>query len=99
MKRPLRLALLTSVGVLAMCGCSSMVGGVVDDAIGQAKARLVEEFHDIVHKAAENRPEPVMPEPGAPWIEYAVYGLTVLGGSVLVLVDRRWFHNRVARRT
>ena len=99
MKRSVKLTLLTSVGVLALCGCSAMVAGLVDTAVGQAKARLTEAAHEIVHEAVDNRPPSSVPEPGAPWMEYLAYFGTVLAGSGLVLADRRWFHNKVARRT
>lgn len=102
MKRPVRLTLLTSVGVLALCGCSAMVAGMVDTAVGQAKVRLAESAHEIIQEAVNNLPplpQPSkIPEPGAPWKEYLAYFATVLAGSGLVLVDRRWFHNSPKRR-
>lgn len=97
MKRPIRLAILTSAGVLSLCGCATMVNGLVDRAMSQAKARLAEETREIVHELVDNQPLGSVPEPGAPWKEYLVYFGTVLAGSGLVLVDRRWFHNKLKR--
>ncbi len=97
MKRPMRLTLLTSVGVLALCGCSAMVAGLVDTAVDQAMARLTEAANEIVHEAVDNRPASGVPGPGAEWAEYLMYFGTVMAGGGLVLVKRRWFPNKRKR--
>jgi hypothetical protein len=90
----LKLAALAGVGVFVLCGCATMIDGLVDRAMDHAKVRLTEEAREIVHELVDNQPLGAVPEPGAPWEEYLVYFGTVLAGSGLVLVDRRWFHNK-----